>query len=505
MRRSIFFFSLFFILSGCGEKGINYSTLDYTALIGKARQEGKVVSLGMHDGWPTGQKMWDDLSLYYGLQDEDTDMGSAKILKCFRGDADALVSNPDIGDIGLEYAREAKSEGLLAGYKTSYWDEIPSWAKDDSGQYIVSFTGTLAFLCDSSLGDSAPKSFADLAKGNYKVGIASVTSGSTGQFSVYAAALANGGDVDNIAPGINFFKQLCTQGRLIENLKTDNLVSSGYEDEVKVLISWDFSALAYRDEAAKRTPAKSYSACIPEDRSVTSGYATIISENAKNPYAAMLTREYILSDAGQLNVAALYATPIRSVKLPSDLENKRIPRSQYTSSQTSMGAQFTLDLSTKIKTAWEADIETQSSLGHATYNGGNSLGLPFRSSCPQRFLPFRRACPELTHFKRPSGKPDFFGNTSSLSGSERRTLFLLCRWLSNGDYPRNLRFAWETKQYHDRNDPGHELRRLRSSISRPKLRSTSQCLRLAFQQNPLELLFHRDLPQRFLFESNPAQ
>jgi putative spermidine/putrescine transport system substrate-binding protein len=365
-RRCLIFFSLFLVLTGCGEKGVTYPTLDYTTLVGKAKKEGQVVSLGMHDGWPTGQKMWDDLNLYYGLQDEDTDMGSAKILKCFQGDADAPVASPDIGDIGLEYAREAKNQGLLAGYKTSYWDEIPSWAKDDSGQYIVSFTGTLAFLYDAALGTAAPKSFADLAQGSYRVGIASVTTGSTGQFSVYAAALALGGSAENIGPGIAFFKQLALEGRLVENLKTDNLVPSGYENQVQVLISWDFSALAYRDEAAGRTSApKTYGACIPTDGSVTSGYATIISKNAPHPYAAMLSREYILSDAGQLNVAALYATPIRSVKLPSDLENKRIPRSQYNQDQITLGAKFTLDLSTQIKAAWEEDVETQSSLLHA--------------------------------------------------------------------------------------------------------------------------------------------
>lgn len=361
-RKCLICFSLLVVLVACGEKGINYSTLDFTTLVGRAKKEGEVISLGMHDGWPTGQKMWDDMDLYYGLKDQDTDMGSAKILKCFRGDADAIVSSPDIGDIGLEYAREAKNQGLLAGYKTSYWDEIPAWAKDDNGQYIVSFTGTLAFLYDSSFAENAPKSFADILQGTYPVGIASVTSGSTGQFSVYAAALAFGGSVDDIEPGIAFFKQLAKQGRLVENLKTDNLPESGYEDTIRVLISWDFSALAYRDEAASRTPAKSYGACIPSDGSVTSGYATIISKNAQHPYSAMLAREYILSDEGQLNIASLYATPIRSVKLPSDLENKRIPRTQYTSSQTSMGAKFTLDLSTKIKNAWEDEVETEPSL-----------------------------------------------------------------------------------------------------------------------------------------------
>ena len=37
------------MLIGCSEKGINYSTLDYTTLVSKAKKEGKVVSLGMHE------------------------------------------------------------------------------------------------------------------------------------------------------------------------------------------------------------------------------------------------------------------------------------------------------------------------------------------------------------------------------------------------------------------------------------------------------------------------
>jgi len=44
----------------------------------------------------------------------------------------------------------------------------------------------------------------------------------------------------------------------------------------------------------------------------------------------MLTREYILSDAGQINLAKGYARPIRSsVKLPEKVAKKMIPMEQY--------------------------------------------------------------------------------------------------------------------------------------------------------------------------------
>jgi len=65
---------------------------------------------------------------------------------------------------------------------------------------------------------------------------------------------------------------------------------------------------------------------------VISGYTTIINKYAKNPNAAKLAREYIFSDAGQVNLADGYARPIRtSVKLPDEIQAKLIPNEQYKS------------------------------------------------------------------------------------------------------------------------------------------------------------------------------
>jgi putative spermidine/putrescine transport system substrate-binding protein len=358
LRKYLGCFSLLFALAACGEVGVNYPTLDFTTLISRAKKEGQVISVGMHDGWPTGQKMWDDLNLYYGLKDQDTDMGSEKILKCFRGDSDALVSSPDIGDIGLEYAREAKSQGLLAGYKTSYWDEIPSWAKDDERTVHRQFHRHFGLPLRFRFRENAPKSFADSPKAITKSASPASPADRPANspfmprpwLSAAASTTSNRGSPSS---------KIGQQGRLVENLKTDNLPErlrrqNPRPDQLGFLGAWPIGMKPPRGARRKVMGLAS----LPMG-SVTSGYATIISKNAKHPYAAMLAREYILSDAGQLNIAALYATPIRSVKLPSDLENKRIPRYQYTSSQTSMGAKFTLDLSKKIKTAWEAEVETE--------------------------------------------------------------------------------------------------------------------------------------------------
>ena len=58
---------------------------------------------------------------------------------------------------------------------------------------------------------------------------------------------------------------------------------------------------------------------------------TIINKNAKNPNAAKLAREYILSDEGQINLAKGYARPIRAehITLPAEVQAKLLPNAQY--------------------------------------------------------------------------------------------------------------------------------------------------------------------------------
>jgi len=66
------------------------------------------------------------------------------------------------------------------------------------------------------------------------------------------------------------------------------------------------------------------------DGSVSAGYSTLINKYAQHPNAAKLAREYIFSDAGQINLARGYARPIRSnVVLPQDVTDKMLSAEQY--------------------------------------------------------------------------------------------------------------------------------------------------------------------------------
>ena len=131
-----------------------------------------------------------------------------------------------------------------------------------------------------------------------------------------------GGDESDISPGLGFFAELAKQKRLS---LANPVISNLEKGEVEVGILWDFNALAYR---ALINQAR-FEVLIPSDGSVISGYSTLINKYAKHPNAAKLAREYILSDAGQINLARGYAKPIRKVALPEDVKQKLLPEEQY--------------------------------------------------------------------------------------------------------------------------------------------------------------------------------
>ncbi len=55
--------------------------------------------------------------------------------------------------------------------------------------------------------------------------------------AVYAAALANGGSFDDIAPGVDFFKKLKAAGNFVPVTGSPATVQSG---QTPILIWWDY-------------------------------------------------------------------------------------------------------------------------------------------------------------------------------------------------------------------------------------------------------------------------
>lgn len=314
----------------------------------QAKQEGKIVSVGMPDNWANWKGTWSDISAKYGLTHSDTDLSSAEEIAKF----EAEKNNPtaDIGDVGISFGPIAKDKGVTLPYKPAHWDEIPDWAKDKDGHWMVGYQGTIAVITDKNQVKNPPKTWDDLLKGDYKVSITDVTKGTQAQMAVLAAAMAHGGDESNIQPGLDFFAKLAEQHRLTTLEINTGVLEKG---EVSVALLWDFNALGYRDQIDPNR----FEVSILQEGSVVSGYTTIINKYAPHPNAAKLTREYILSDEGQINLAKGYARPIReSVKLPDDVVKKLIPAEQYKNSKPIKDYKAWEETSKQLPMMWQDQV-----------------------------------------------------------------------------------------------------------------------------------------------------
>ncbi|KRF42190.1 ABC transporter substrate-binding protein [Paenibacillus sp. Soil787] len=317
-------------------------------IVNLAKQEGKVVSVGMPDDWANWIETWGDIKTKYGLSHTDTDLTSSEEIAKF----DAEKNNPtaDIGDVGIAFGKIAKEKGVTMPYKTSYWNDIPEWAKDKDGHYLVDYQGTIAVLIDKSQVKNPPKTWEDIEKGDYKVQISDVTKSSQAQMGVLASAIAHGGNEGNIEPGLSFFSKLAKQNRLVAKDPTKAALEKG---EIPIAILWDFVALGFKDQIDPNR----FEVNIMQEGSVIGGYTTIINKYAPHPNAAKLAREFILSDEGQINLAKGFARPIRdNVKLPEEIAKKMIPKEQYRNAKPITDYKLWDETSKKIPQLWQEQV-----------------------------------------------------------------------------------------------------------------------------------------------------
>ena len=130
----------------------------------------------MPDEWADWASLWKTMSDTYGISHNDTDMSSSEELQMFATEGEK--GTKDIGDVGYGFAGQAVSEDLVQGYKTSYWDSVPDWAKGEDGKWMVAYTGVTTFLVNTDQVDKVPTSWQDIKDGDYKVALGPLTGGS---------------------------------------------------------------------------------------------------------------------------------------------------------------------------------------------------------------------------------------------------------------------------------------------------------------------------------------
>ena len=309
--------------------GADISIGDLTAA---AKDEGTINTIALPPDWANYGEIMAAFQKKYGLtlKNASPNASSAEenqAVKSLKGQDRA----PDVLDVAPSFAAEGKDTGLYVAYKNSQWDTIPDNMKDADGFWVGDYWGAIAFGANEKVAP-APASWADLKKPEYKGKVAlngDPRESGSAFAGVFAASLANGGSLDDIQPGIDFFGELKKAGNFIAVDATPATVANG---QTPVTIDWDYLQTAYGDEFKSNITWK---VVVPSDGVFGNYYCQAINKDAPHPFAARLWQEFLYSDEGQLLWLKGYSHPARFQDLsdrgavPDDLLAKLPPAESY--------------------------------------------------------------------------------------------------------------------------------------------------------------------------------
>ncbi len=297
------------------------------ALIAAAKAEGELNVITLPRDWCNYGEMMDTFSAKYGIKVNSLlpDGGSADEIQAIIDNKETKGPQaPDVLDIGPAYGPLGKDQGLLAPYKVETWDTMQG-PKDPDGYYFIDYNGVMVFEVNTDEVTDVPQDWADLLDPKYKGQIAIAgdprASNQAAQ-TVYAAALANGGSLDNIQPGLEFFKELNEMGNLLPLIADSGPIAKG---ETPITFQWNYLAAANKDNFAGNPNIE---IVYPKSLNWGGYYFQAISAYAPHPAAARLWEEYLYSDEGHLIWMEGYCAPARLADMlergvvPADLQAK---------------------------------------------------------------------------------------------------------------------------------------------------------------------------------------
>ena len=297
------------------------------ALTAAARQEGGLTTIGLPHDWCNYGEALKTFQREFGITvtELNPDAGFGDQVAAIRPAASSPADVPDVPDVidvSLPVAAAAAKAGLLAPYKVGSWDTIPVAAKDPAGAWTGDYFGVLAFESNHNAVPTPPTDWSELLRPAYANDVALAGDPRVSDQAiqtVYAAALANGGTLDNAKPGLAFFAALKKAGNLLPTIAGPGTIDSG---TTPLSIRWSYNALSHRDASAG-DPA--IDVTVPAHGRLAGFDVQAISKAAAHPNAARLWLEFLYSDEGQLIWLKGNCNPIRLADLldrdavPADL------------------------------------------------------------------------------------------------------------------------------------------------------------------------------------------
>ena len=194
-----------------------------------AKQEGKLELIGYPETWAGYGDSFKAFTKKYGIKIHvsSPDASSAEEIQSIQT-LKGQPSQPDVPDLGYSFTDPAKQKNLLSSYTPSVANELPANLKEPDGKWVGAYYGVLSIGVDESK-VPAVTSWKDLLKPVYKgkIYIGNPREGASQLAAVASAALANGGSLDNIQPGIDFFSKLAKDGYLAKASGTAQALTTG--------------------------------------------------------------------------------------------------------------------------------------------------------------------------------------------------------------------------------------------------------------------------------------
>src|SRR4029450_13823049 len=263
----------------------------------EAKKDTHMNTIALPRDWANYGEIMSTFQKKYGIKiTNDNPNGSSaqenEAVRSLKGDKRA----PDVLDVSPGFAISGAAEGLYTKYFNTNFLTVPRAMKDTRGFWTGDYWGAISIGYNANIIKTAPKTWKDLLKSDYKGKVAlngsPLTSGSA-VAGVSPAAVANGGSLNDVGPGIDYFAQLKKAGNFIPVQSTPQTVASG---QTPISIDWDYVNLAY----VKEFPAANWKVTVPSDGVYGAYYCQAINANAPHPWAARLWNEFLYSDQGQL-------------------------------------------------------------------------------------------------------------------------------------------------------------------------------------------------------------
>jgi len=273
------------------------------ALVAAAKAEGKLNVIALPPDWANYGAIISGFTAKYGIAiTSDNPNGSSQDEVNAVTQLGTSSRAPDVVDVGMAVA--LANTGLFAPYKVATWNDILDSQKEPTGLWFQDYGGYMSVGYDSSKVPTIT-SLSDLLGSAFRGKVAlngDPTGANAALNGVMMASLANGGSLDDISKGVDFFHQLKQKGNFVPVQATTATVKNG---TTPVVFDWDYLS------AAHGTDVPTWKVFVPNNAVLGGYYAQAISKTAPHPAAARLWEEYLYSDEGQNLWLKGLARPVR--------------------------------------------------------------------------------------------------------------------------------------------------------------------------------------------------